>query len=162
MIRERSRRRFIPAGAGNTTSAEPTSTAPTVHPRGRGEHHHLVISRSRSAGSSPRARGTPQTQGRRLRFLRFIPAGAREHRCAPAVLHSRIGSSPRARGTQFRDKYRQHVARFIPAGAGNTRSKFLRTCAASVHPRGRGEHDWRGAVRAIDIGSSPRARGTHS
>ena len=51
-------RRFIPAGAGNSTTGPPPLPWPTVHPRGGGELG--ICSRYHSSvnGSSPRGRGT--------------------------------------------------------------------------------------------------------
>ena len=53
-----SRKRFIPAGAGNSRSLGMASATMAVHPRGRGEQ--LAVGRPLrgSLGSSPRARGT--------------------------------------------------------------------------------------------------------
>jgi len=50
--------RFIPAGAGNTTTARLWASSNTVHPRGRGEHAFACATFSEITGSSPRARGT--------------------------------------------------------------------------------------------------------
>ncbi len=51
--------RFIPAGAGNTRSANPSASLATVHPRWRGEHVFPVCRNDFTGGSSPLARGTP-------------------------------------------------------------------------------------------------------
>ena len=69
-------RRFIPAGAGNT-SAENRSIAPTsVYPRWRGEHINVIDYNWQGAGLSPLARGTPERLGALIPPNRFIPAGA--------------------------------------------------------------------------------------
>ncbi len=70
------RRRFIPAGAGNTIETFHAIKQAAVYPRWRGEHL-LIKWRARCVyGLSPLARGTPV----HIRFLvarsRFIPAGA--------------------------------------------------------------------------------------
>ena len=129
----------------------------TVHPRGRGEHTSGRRQRRSSAGSSPRARGTPAPRLARTANARFIPAGAGntthhsplgntgtvhprgrgEHRMHKRNNSGSNGSSPRARGTQHSETY-----------------GILR----AVHPRGRGEH--LRSIPAADHGSSPRARGT--
>ena len=71
-----SRLRFIPARAGNTSSARrPRQTTP-VHPRPRGEHVVDVEITSASTGSSPPARGTPLGSRRFPCPERFIPARA--------------------------------------------------------------------------------------
>ncbi len=51
--------RFIPACAGNAHSPSDISRARWVHPRVRGERYQGVCADVASAGSSPRARGTP-------------------------------------------------------------------------------------------------------
>ncbi len=51
-------RRFIPARAGNTQVAGPGTKAMPVHPRACGEHPIPAPTTTRSAGSSPRVRGT--------------------------------------------------------------------------------------------------------
>ena len=68
--------RFIPAGAGNTSSGRRSRQARPVHPRGRGEHTSARCWRISATGSSPRARGTRLRRGARSCRLRFIPAGA--------------------------------------------------------------------------------------
>ncbi len=59
------RRRFIPAGAGNTCALPVAKCRETVHPRGRGEHYEMIARSSCRSGSSPRARGTLLTRRRR-------------------------------------------------------------------------------------------------
>ncbi len=51
-------KRFIPAGAGNTSVPGWNKPPRTVHPRWRGEHLRPASSAAASAGSSPLARGT--------------------------------------------------------------------------------------------------------
>ena len=152
----------------------------SVHPRVRGEHIQNRPKDDANFGSSPRARGTRRTPGYGRHDFRFIPAcaGNTRYRAAspsPRSVHPRVrgehrlsrllawffpGSSPRARGTHDRVGEGEHQLRFIPACAGNTRASSRPRCRAPVHPRVRGEHgvcDCRGLV---DLGSSPRARGT--
>ncbi|ESF39925.1 hypothetical protein SEES8400_06116 [Salmonella enterica subsp. enterica serovar Senftenberg str. ATCC 8400] len=50
--------RFIPAGAGNTSSGELTRRQCAVYPRWRGEHSFQAFLSLKSAGLSPLARGT--------------------------------------------------------------------------------------------------------
>ncbi len=52
------RRRFIPAGAGNTPEVRVPCFPLPVHPRGRGEHDGIELNAWGQPGSSPRARGT--------------------------------------------------------------------------------------------------------
>ncbi len=51
--------RFIPAGAGNTSSSSKSSTGFTVYPRWRGEHPAWRDFAEQGIGLSPLARGTP-------------------------------------------------------------------------------------------------------
>ena len=70
------RRRFIPAGAGNTMTRflQPVSTP--VYPRWRGEHQAGPRRNRTRRGLSPLARGTRVTQAGAAVPQRFIPAGA--------------------------------------------------------------------------------------
>ncbi len=52
------RRRFIPAGAGNTSRCRSCSGSGPVYPRWRGEHHRYPIVIRPAPGLSPLARGT--------------------------------------------------------------------------------------------------------
>ena len=70
------RRRFIPAGAGNTQKACTTSTVKTVYPRWRGEHKKTSVRLLYPIGLSPLARGTLPGVDHALVQARFIPAGA--------------------------------------------------------------------------------------
>ncbi len=152
--------RFSPAGAGNTIRTIYQSSGGKVQPRGRGEHHVTHVSRDDGVGSAPRARGTPDHQGRPGRPERFSPAGAGntgsrpgstaaatvqprgrgEHDEALELWHRLNGSAPRARGTHPVMKRFDFLRRFSPAGAGNTRSLLGCRSAEAVQPRGRGEH----------------------
>ena len=113
------RRRFIPAGAGNTGRALCSDRELPVHPRGRGEHFDIPGGTVTVYGSSPRARGTPFGHRAEPGVDRFIPAGAGntllalvrsilggvhprgrgEHEGEVDVSPAGGGSSPRARGT---------------------------------------------------------------
>ncbi len=174
------RERFIPAGAGNTTSRWRPRAWRSVHPRGRGEHRMTRVEYSQSIGSSPRARGTREPDDAHAGVHRFIPAGAGNTRAQPACrppssVHPRgrgehspcdcasrmaAGSSPRARGTPSALRRSAHTRRFIPAGAGNTRTPYIASARSAVHPRGRGEHATNKKPVSWSAGSSPRARGT--
>ena len=153
--------RFIPACAGNTAA--------------------LVSKIGLRRGSSPHARGTRGRPGADIGGLRFIPACAGNtpdfsiHRPRAAV-HPRMrgehwtniaigfginGSSPHARGTHHRADAIDVRDRFIPACAGNTRNTLITTDQGPVHPRMRGEHQYRKIYEHDASGSSPHARGTH-
>ena len=71
-----SRRRIIPARAGFTSSPSAAATTGEDHPRSRGVYHWVMSLRSRSAGSSPLARGL-HCRGRvQVAGHRIIPARA--------------------------------------------------------------------------------------
>ena len=132
--------RFIPAWAGNTEPIIPDKKPSAVHPRVGGEHLLRNASASRSAGSSPRGRGTPLNISRHIYQSRFIPAWAGNTGLDDYVLHystihprvggehsfprnlnvSSFGSSPRGRGTPNNNILVHPATRFIPAWAGNT------------------------------------------
>ena len=99
---EREARRFIPAPAGNSRSAPAACGSPPVHPRACGEQAGAGPAGPRSAGSSPRLRGT----GHRDRGFRcgdrFIPAPAGNRDLWECDYNGRVGSSPRLRGTAVR------------------------------------------------------------
>ena len=69
-------RRFIPAPAGNMSSASSRSCGPSVHPRACGEHPAAGETRCGAVGSSPRLRGTSYGLPCRRLGSRFIPAPA--------------------------------------------------------------------------------------
>ncbi len=174
------RKRFIPAGAGNTPSAECRHTACAVYPRWRGEHTKLLTGNQHFSGLSPLARGTPGSGAIGLVELRFIPAGAGntspslspvnnnsvyprwrgEHFHCQAWRTANFGLSPLARGTRCWLWERQAGCGFIPAGAGNTGKTALMTDAPAVYPRWRGEHPLTISVPFNIPGLSPLARGT--
>ncbi len=68
--------RFIPAGAGNTSTLSITTDREPVYPRWRGEHSIRRFCSSSDAGLSPLARGTPRKRLPASLICRFIPAGA--------------------------------------------------------------------------------------
>ena len=176
----RRRKRFIPAGAGNSRPRSCRCRSRPVHPRGCGEQILPGNHNPTSYGSSPRVRGTVRRHIRGDRRVRFIPAGAGNSLrggsfCGLRAVHPRgcgeqtvidahilrnRGSSPRVRGTGHRGDLCRWQHRFIPAGAGNRRVWSAAQSANAVHPRGCGEQT-SGAPGMFDFhGSSPRVRGT--
>ena len=118
--KRRRRRRFIPAGAGNTRQQVfPCCDTYGSSPRVRGTHQRL--------GVVPlRRRFIPAGAGNTLRMLdsqgrwTVHPRGCGEHSVSvrpPSVVN---GSSPRVRGTPSHSHRRDYASTFIPAGAGNT------------------------------------------
>ena len=94
----------------------------------------------RYSGSSPPARGTRELEQPFDAVHRFIPA--------------------RAGNTLVVELETVRVDRFIPARAGNTCTWPANFTSASVHPRPRGEHEYRPLLLLFPDGSSPPARGT--
>ena len=173
-------RRFIPAHAGNTTSATARRRAISVHPRACGEHSQSVSLKIVMCGSSPRMRGTLNLTAFGLECPRFIPAHAGNTRLrlslrARLPVHPRAcgehsqsvslkivmcGSSPRMRGTLNLTAFGLECPRFIPAHAGNTRLRLSLRARLPVHPRACGEHCTKKSGHRAGDGSSPRMRGT--
>ena len=111
--------RFIPAFAGNGFVHWTLIRSSPVHPRVRGERHHLSYPDPQMIGSSPRSRGTGVKVRDALKISRFIPAFAGngfelygserslsvhprvrgERRASRTKDFAYRGSSPRSRGT---------------------------------------------------------------
>ena len=70
------KKRIIPAWAGNTPPRRPPSTHESDHPRVGGEHGELGQALLFPVGSSPRGRGTRQDCRRTATINRIIPAWA--------------------------------------------------------------------------------------
>ena len=134
------------------------------------------------AGSSPRGRGTVCRRSATRRRVRFIPAWA-GNSCWPVLVacwppvHPRVGgeqgiivairdwdvgSSPRGRGTAAVSISAASGKRFIPAWAGNSNAPRRQCRAMTVHPRVGGEQGHDRRKRRLELGSSPRGRGTGS
>ena len=132
--------RFIPACAGNASTARIVAMALAVHPRMRGERRQGLYSNK-----------TP---------VRFIPA------CAGNAGNTLAGTTivtvhPRMRGERaIRQDSRRISTRFIPACAGNAPSFLYTSARVTVHPRMRGERHLNTTGIGRANGSSPHARGT--
>ena len=175
------RRRFIPACAGNAKTAPTQPRHGAVHPRMRGERRCAVAFARAGVGSSPHARGTLEASPAARFFPRFIPACAGNAATAricscPEPVHPRMrgersvvamdvklenGSSPHARGTPIRPAVLVGQPRFIPACAGNAGGARNAHRQRPVHPRMRGERSMDATEKQRENGSSPHARGTH-
>ena len=130
-------------------------------------------------GSSPLARGLPNTTTANLSSGRIIPARAGftrfllrlmgmcpDHPRSRGVyrtIRSRCaripGSSPLARGLRREAPNRNRHSRIIPARAGFTRSTPSSPTPALDHPRSRGVYQAQRTGSAPQAGSSPLARG---
>ena len=113
------RKRFIPACAGNSSERDEPPPLATVHPRVCGEQKRARNLPAPKNGSSPRVRGTAAIDQRQAELDRFIPACAGNRSSTSAMrvfrtVHPRVcgeqesptrpalgstGSSPRVRGT---------------------------------------------------------------
>ena len=176
-----SRRRIIPARAGNAWAGAPACRRSPDHPRAGGERTRRRRSRAGRGGSSPRGRGTPRAQRHRPPTRRIIPARAGNAR-APGTFNSALfGSSPRGRGNASRppattastsDHPRAGGERELriqrkrlafgssPRGRGNASSAGISGSGTPDHPRAGGERDLQPASFRGAPGSSPRGRGT--
>ena len=151
-----------------------------VHPRVCGEQPRIVLILTSYAGSSPRVRGTGDSEGFQSRYRRFIPAcagnspsGVRmpngiavhprvcgEQYSDNRVKRRAVGSSPRVRGTALPGVPCRSSLRFIPACAGNRSPRLLTSEYPTVHPRVCGEQVQKIGFTGNQTGSSPRVRGT--
>ena len=177
---EPSRRRFIPAHAGNSALPVCLLAWVAVHPRACGELQYPSVGSTCGNGSSPRMRGTLTHAFGIQPINRFIPAHAgnsRDHiaRSGTSAVHPRacgelerghgehvqpVGSSPRMRGTRRMGRFDSRPRRFIPAHAGNSVFGAVGWVGLTVHPRACGELK-RAVVATLEVdGSSPRMRGT--
>ena len=171
---------IIPAYAGNTLPPPPRTVAAWDHPRVCGEHIGLTVMAQNEPGSSPRMRGTLQGSVDTLELFGIIPAYAGntfvvsltvspprdhprvcgEHRSRPCTSNQAQGSSPRMRGTRVQWFQGGHYLGIIPAYAGNTCVLCLVTYLYWDHPRVCGEHIVFCSEKVVNLGSSPRMRGT--
>ena len=115
--RDATRRRLIPARAGNTTMLMMISCTTAAHPRSRGEHLDLAVLRAEVAGSSPLARGTPRLSGVTCGGCRLIPARAGNTLCR-FVAVERYQAHPRSRG--------EHTSESGPSSSGFGSSPLAR------------------------------------
>ena len=88
------------------------------------------------------------------------PRGCGEHFAIGSEDRTATGSSPRMRGTLPENHGLITMTGIIPADAGNTSAIRQSSYHAPDHPRGCGEHLLIGDTTSLDLGSSPRMRGT--
>ena len=149
---------IIPARAGFTRCGVPPSPRRRDHPRSRGVYVLPQIRLTAPSGSSPLARGLPDTQQGVVARTRIIPARAgftwrrgwtptpwRDHPRSRGVYTTGTrgpatptGSSPLARGLQRIIAEMQAQGRIIPARAGFTLKRDVILIDAKDHPRSRG------------------------
>ena len=93
-------------------------------------------------------------------FLSVYPRACGEHPARAAMCLFICGLSPLLRGTLIAGPGNSDWPRFIPAPAGNTIMSCARLVAGPVYPRACGEHSENNCFSKINIGLSPRLRGT--
>ena len=101
------KRRFIPAGAGNTGLYRHFISRMAVHPRGCGEHFRVHHGQNQVLGSSPRVRGTRPRVSKFTLSCRFIPAGA-GNTAQGFQVYSLVSVHPRGCGEHFRVHHGQN------------------------------------------------------
>ena len=132
--------RNIPAHAGKTSYTVGAGSAPTEHPRARGENPPLGAYRTTNPGTSPRTRGKPVSDYVDEPELRNIPAHAGKTRCINCT-GQRVKEHPRARGENGAVlPPPTKCDRNIPAHAGKTRRCLWTRQQWPEHPRARGEN----------------------
>ena len=130
-------------------------------------------------GSSPRGRGKPRHQARRLPARGLIPARAGktfavvlprvlatahpraggENYCICGETRHASGSSPRGRGKLHSGIQASVEIRLIPARAGKTGPALFAGWRVAAHPRAGGENAVCSSSTRSTSGSSPRGRG---
>ena len=170
---------IIPARAGFTSHQKRKTLPRQDHPRSRGVYVHIMEAVSLMAGSSPLARGLPDSVGCPWWAARIIPARAGftwvdcavgaapgDHPRSRGVydLPSDIGvpfpgSSPLARGLRVSQDGHGAVRGIIPARAGFTHPQNHGGHQEPDHPRSRGVYFPRLPYCSSYVGSSPLARG---
>ena len=105
------------------------------------------------AGNTFSATPTPTSTGDH-------PRACGEHTTHDLFVVAELGSSPRMRGTHLQRAYDAQRHGIIPAYAGNTARSRCRCRTARDHPRVCGEHRVEPLGPVVELGSSPRMRGT--
>ena len=157
-------RGIIPARAGFTSAAAPSTAGPRDHPRSRGVYPAAATERAPLGGSSPLARGLRVAHGLDVVSPGIIPARAGftipayagskrpwDHPRSRGVYRSsvfpspkRTGSSPLARGLRHARRVFRRRRGIIPARAGFTEFTVESTATGRDHPRSRGVYEGRG------------------
>ena len=170
----------IPACAGKPHSWFLVESRIPVHPRVCGEAALLLISVVRTAGPSPRVRGSllgtstlggadgsiPACAGKPVRLMgswrwsRVHPRVCGEAPSAAAQSWVEPGPSPRVRGSPQKCPFLLHFSGSIPACAGKPGAGRVGPRRERVHPRVCGEAAAVMTARAAASGPSPRVRGS--
>ena len=151
--------RIIPARAGFTAAATWEWITGRDHPRSRGVYPIEDRDAIARFGSSPLARGLPETAPRSCPRIRIIPARAGFTDAGVLRLLPLFGSSPLARGLPDGTPVGIPGEGIIPARAGFTPAAPRRRTQCGDHPRSRGVYGACSGTRTEPSGSSPLARG---
>ena len=171
--------RIIPARAGQTRSAAPSSWVGSDHPRACGANLYEGAITVMAPGSSPRVRGKLDGYGADGTTSRIIPARAGQtntyrdmynqppdhpRACGAngllaQLVRAAFGSSPRVRGKPRFGRAASMVLRIIPARAGQTTSTAPLIQRMPDHPRACGANLRTVIMCDEPCGSSPRVRG---
>ncbi len=155
------------------------STAPAVHPHGRGDNGARRYRPMAITGSPPRAWGQPFQAPGVPTGIRFTPTGVgttsqRNDGASHIAVHphgrgdnrrgmfasrSWTGSPPRAWGQRPGCCWCQCSSRFTPTGVGTTPPRRGKLCRTPVHPHGRGDNTVPRIGSPRRHGSPPRAWG---
>ena len=175
----RTRRRIIPARAGQTPREWHQLIAGADHPRACGANSIGFRCAHSASGSSPRVRGKLMRIALMIMNIRIIPARAGQTdnitrlrglrldhpRACGANMDLNIanayrpGSSPRVRGKLDPAHVYALYRRIIPARAGQTRRRPQQTSRPPDHPRACGANLSLLRMLKFLSGSSPRVRG---
>jgi len=132
--------RFIPAGAGNTSTSDISGQSRPVYPRWRGEHITHYSDNERYFGLSPLARGTLVLMSYQYMNWRFIPAGA-GNTSLGCISSFQIAVYPRWRGEHAEIAlFWLFSAGLSPLARGTRKTTQTANQLSAVYPRWRGEH----------------------
>ncbi len=150
---------IIPARAGSTSATSLVVMWLPDHPRSRGEHPIVPVTKKALKGSSPLARGAHRVGVTITGDVKDHPRSRGEHMTVPIGNATEAGSSPLARGAHILINVPVDSLRIIPARAGSTELARAGATAPWDHPRSRGEHQQVTRSWSLRGGSSPLARG---
>ena len=155
------RRRIIPAHAGQTTSGLPGSVTSSDHPRACGANYGSNSTFQSFSGSSPRMRGkrSPSCLAASRPDSPDHPRACGANSFTPAFNWPSTGSSPRMRGKLICRFCRRCRMRIIPAHAGQTTRTTSCPARYPDHPRACGANLGKIGSLFGSFGSSPRMRG---
>ena len=158
------RRRIIPAHAGQTLRCTRASGATSDHPRACGANYGSNSTFQSFSGSSPRMRGkrSPSCLAASRPDSPDHPRACGANSFTPAFNWPSTGSSPRMRGKLICRFCRRCRMRIIPAHAGQTSAASMSTNSSADHPRACGANQQRAGEAQLACGSSPRMRGKRS